>query len=266
MRELRYFTKALLCAFASLVLSIGAVHRSAASSSDVQRHKALPDWPGFWESAVDVKDAEPPAWPYNAQWQAKADAVLATQEAHFYCSEGMPSTMWIPDTINMFEVLITPKLTVMIFSNHEVRHIYTDGRKHPPADELWPTPEGDSIGHWEKGTLVIDTISTRPQVMQLKPVEFDPGNVIPVSVLNTPTSDQLHIIERIKLTKRGTLADEMTVEDPVAFAHSFKATFTFKRLTDLKRMIYEDCDENPRDFVKGGKAIMIERASPDEKR
>ena len=62
----------------------------------------------------------------------------------------------------MFEVLIQPKLTVMIFSNHEVRHIYTDGRRHPGADELWPTPEGDSIGHWQNDTLIVDTIATRP--------------------------------------------------------------------------------------------------------
>jgi hypothetical protein len=130
---------------------------------------------------------------------------------------------------------------------------------------LWPTPEGDSIGHWQHGTLVIDTISTRPQVMQLKPVEFDPGNSPPVSVLSTPTSEQLHIVERIRLLKSGTLEDRMTVEDPVAFAHPYEATFTFKRLTDLNRMIYEDCDENPRDFIQAGKAVMIEKTPSDKK-
>jgi hypothetical protein len=226
------------------------------------RASKLPDWWGLWESDIDFKHYEGVVWPYNAEWQAKADAVMKSTEAHFYCTEGMPSTMQIPDTVNMFEVLIAPKLTVMIFSNHEVRHIYTDGRKHPAANQLWPTPEGDSIGRWRNGTLLIDTISTRPQVMQLKPVEFNPGNSVPVSVLNTPTSDQLHIIERIRLLKSGILEDRMTVEDPVAFSHPYEAVFTFKRLTDLNRMIYEDCDENPRDFVQGGKAVMIETTAP----
>ncbi len=239
----------------ALVLIAGTVHA-------IQ----LPDWSGYWESNIDVRDAKPAKWPYKPEWQAKADAILASQDAHFYCTEGMPSTMQIPDTINMFEVLIAPKLTVMIFSNHEVRHIYTDGRAHPAADELWPTPEGDSIGHWEKDTLVIDTISTRPQVMQVKPVEFDPGNVVPVSVQNTPTSDQLHIVERIRLLKSGILEDSMTVEDPIAFARPYRAVFTFKRLHDINRMVYEDCDENPRDFIKGGKAIMVERPAADAKR
>jgi hypothetical protein len=102
--------------------------------------------------------------------------------------------------------------------------------------------------------------------MQVKPVEFDPGNVVPVSVQNTPTSDQLHITERIRLLAGGILEDKMTVEDPVAFAHAYRGTFTFKRLTDINRMVYEDCDENPRDFIKDGKAIMIERPSVDTKK
>ena len=235
---------------------------AAVQATDAQQRKqgrALPDWSGLWESNIDFAHVKFPVWPYNSEWQRKAEQIMASQDSHFYCTEGMPSTMQIPDTINMFEVLIQPKLTVMIFSNHEVRHIYTDGRRHPGADELWPTPEGDSIGHWQNDTLIVDTIATRPQVMQVKPVELDPGNVVPVSVQNTPTSDQLHITERIRLLKGGILEDQMTEEDPVAFSHPYQSTFTFKRLTDLNRMVYEDCDENPRDFIKDGKAIMVER-------
>jgi hypothetical protein len=255
-----------MSSFLLLCLIVSPVAFAADAPKHPRQPRGLPNWSGLWESNIDIQHAELLKWPYNSEWQAKADAILATQDAHFYCTEGMPSTMQIPDTINMFEVLIEPKLTVMIFSNHEVRHIYTDGRPHPAADELWPTPEGDSIGHWDKDTLVIDTVSTRPQVMQLKPVEFDPGNVIPVSVQNTPTSDRLHIKERIRLLKGGILEDKISVEDPVAFTRPYQATFTFKRLTDLNRMVYEDCDENPRDFIKDGKAIMIERSSPEARK
>ena len=58
----------------------------------------------------------------------------------------------------MFEILTTPEETAMIFSSREIRHVYTDGRPHTPNEDLWPTPWGDSIGHWEGQTLVIDTI------------------------------------------------------------------------------------------------------------
>ena len=65
------------------------------------------------------------------------------------------------DSPLMFEVLPTPKETALIFSSREIRHVYTDGRQHTPKDELWATPWGDSIGHWEGQTLVIDTIAVK---------------------------------------------------------------------------------------------------------
>jgi hypothetical protein len=226
----------------------------------------LPDWSGLWESNINVRDSVHFVPPYTPEWKAKAAAAKALQQARFYCAEGVPSMMQIPDAINMFDILVTPKLTVMVFSNHEVRHIYTDGRQHPAKEDLWPTPEGDSVGRWENGTLVIDTISTRPQLMTVELVEFDPGNSIPASVKSTPTSEQLHIVERIRELKSGLLEDDMVIEDPVAFTHPWKGTYKFHRMKDLDRMIYEDCTENERDFIKDGKAIMIERKSGDEKK
>jgi hypothetical protein len=246
---------------ATLLFSFGALQTHAADRGrpPAVTSAQLPDLSGLWESNVNVKDATRFVLPYNEEWKARAAEAKSRQQARFYCSEGVPSMMQMPDAINMFDILVTPKLTVMVFSNHEVRHIYTDGRNHPKKEDLWPTPEGDSVGRWDGGTLVIDTISTRPQLMSVELVEFDPGNAIPASVKSTPTSAQLHIIERIRMLKRGVLEDQMVIEDPVAFTHPWKGTYTFHRLKDLDRMIYEDCTENERDFIKDGKATMIER-------
>ena len=71
------------------------------------------------------------------------------------CSFGYPALMI--ESPLMFEILPTPKETALIFSSREIRHVYTDGREHPGKEDLWPTPWGDSIGHWEGDTLVIDT-------------------------------------------------------------------------------------------------------------
>ena len=38
------------------------------------------------------------------------------------------------------------------------RQIFMDGRPHPPGDALTPTWMGHSVGHWDKDTLVIDTV------------------------------------------------------------------------------------------------------------
>ena len=55
-----------------------------------------------------------------------------------------------------------PEQTWIIGENGpNIIRVYTDGRKHPDADDLWPTYSGDSVGHWEGDTLVFDTISTK---------------------------------------------------------------------------------------------------------
>jgi hypothetical protein len=43
-------------------------------------------------------------------------------------------------------------------SPSSTRYIYTDGRKHPDAEELEGTTNGHSIGRWQGDTLLVDTI------------------------------------------------------------------------------------------------------------
>ena len=46
----------------------------------------------------------------------------------------------------IFEWRITPEETTIVDTINGIRHIYTDGRSHPPADEVWPTKAGRSRG------------------------------------------------------------------------------------------------------------------------
>ena len=67
---------------------------------------------------------------------------------------GMPSIMTQPYPI---EILFTPgKVTILIEAYAQWRQIFTDGREHPEDPDL--TFNGHSIGHWEGGTLVVDTV------------------------------------------------------------------------------------------------------------
>lgn len=75
---------------------------------------------------------------------------------------GFPTIMYVPLADFMFELLLTPEQTVLVSTDGTVRHIYTDGRSHPKPEDLWPTPVGDSIGHWEGTTLVVDTLAREP--------------------------------------------------------------------------------------------------------
>ena len=93
----------------------------------------------------------------------------------------------------IFEWRITPEETTIVDTINGIRHIYTDGRSHPPADEIWPTKVGDSIGHWEGDTLVVDTVAIKPDVL-----------LTPQILLKM--SGELHFIERIRMVNADELA------------------------------------------------------------
>ena len=110
---------------------------------------------------------------------------------------------------------------------HSYRTIYTDGRAHPskPAKTYF----GDSIGHWEGDTLVIDTVG------------FNEGAWM--DRYGMPHTDQLHTIERITRLDFNTLDYAVTVEDPGAYTAPWTSgyTKTWEDGTDLFEYV---CQEN----------------------
>jgi len=82
-------------------------------------------------------------------------------------------------------------LTEMI---HDARIIPLDGHPHPPAAvQEWT---GDSRGHWEGDTLVIDTTNYKPKAFM------------------SMSSDKLHVTERFSRSGPETLKYEITIDDP----------------------------------------------------
>lgn len=84
------------------------------------------------------------------------------------------------------------------------RTIHLDLDKHP--ENITPSIAGHSIGKWEDGALVVDTIGFTPGFARVTP---NKGGTI-------PNSDQLHIVERFTLSEDGlTLHREYEIEDPL---------------------------------------------------
>ena len=135
---------------------------------------------------------------------------------------GFPLMMTSPTPI---QFLITPEEVLIINAYNEARHIYTDGRDHPPAEDLWPTVTGHSIGHWEGETLVIDTI------MVTNPNEFFQGG--------PPLSEEARYVERIWLDG-DRLRAEVTIADPVTLTAPWKARLAWVRDAGFDRMIQVD--------------------------
>ena len=123
-----------------------------------------------------------------------------------------------------------------------VRRIYTDGRPHPSADDLWPTYMGHSVGRWEGDTLVVDTVG-------LFAGFFDQTAA--------PYSDKLHMIERIRMIAPDRLEDQMTFEDPEALAKPFITRRTFSRVQQPKNILLGSYCSDQRDSNTAVPASLI---------
>jgi hypothetical protein len=97
-----------------------------------------------------------------------------------------------------------------------VRHVYLNV---PHSDNPKPSWHGESIGHYEGNTLVVDTIALLEH-----PLSF-------VDNYRTPHTGQLHVVERFQLTDPDTVEVDITVEDPGAFTMPWKARQIMTRST-----------------------------------
>src|SRR5438105_8864542 len=110
--------------------------------------------------------------------------------------------------------LETPSQVVMTYSGGpELRQVYL-GVPH----SAHPTPSwyGESVGHYEGDTLVIDTIGLNQRTY--------------VDNYRTPHTEQLHLVERYRLTEGGNILEvRFTVEDPGTFTQSWSGGQQFRR-------------------------------------
>lgn len=244
-----------------LVLSCTGIANADLNSKErLQAFAKLPDWSGLWaqfsagsagapDDPIELKAFigalhEHP--PYNSEWEAKArtlNASKAKQPEKPHCLWGFP-----PLNVGspfIFQAIVTPEETTMIFSDRETRHIYTDGRSHPPQDEMFATPWGDSIGHWDGEVLTVDTVTSSS----------------PANWNGDPLSDRARYTERIRMVNRNTLEDQITVNDPVALSRPWQLTRRYLRDPNVNRIIDQVCVENDRNPVVNGK-MTIAPAKP----
>jgi hypothetical protein len=114
---------------------------------------------------------------------------------------------------NNYQIVQTPD-TVMILVEmvHDVRLIRMDGSPHLPSTVTkWL---GDSVGHWEGDTLVVDTTNFTTKTHY------------------QGTGPELHVIERFKRTDDHTILYRFTVDDPKVFTKQWTAEYPFLATKD----------------------------------
>src|ERR1700685_2645184 len=124
-------------------------------------------------------------------------------------------------------ILQSPREVTMIFSgNAETRHILLDAQHTANPKPSW---YGESVGHYEGDTLVVDTIGLNDKTV--------------VDIYRTPHSDKLHVIERWRKVDDGKkLEILMTIDDPDTFNQPWQA---LRQYNLVNRTFSEDiCSEN----------------------
>ena len=113
---------------------------------------------------------------------------------------------------------------------HSFRQIFIDGRPHDKDPD--PTWYGDSIGHWEGDTLVIDSIGFNDKFW------FD--------FAAHPHTEKLHVIERFTRTDMGHLDYTATIDDPGAYTKPF-TMHGHSTLQPGEELMEYICQENNKD-------------------
>jgi hypothetical protein len=230
----------------------------------------LPDWSGVWQRVegnggmFDVSTTEPPDGragspgvrqhpPLTGAWEAKyrANLELVARDrlpdpiSRCGTPAGFPRLLALPD---VYEFIVRPEQTWIITENGpNIMRIYTDGRAHPPAGELWPTFTGDSVGHWKDGVLEFTTIS---MIGESQTVLDRSGMTL---------SDQATIRTRMFLTEEGLLRAELEIDDPLALTETWHVTRHFRRMPPGTKAYDYACAENNRNpITDAGQTLTLD--------
>lgn len=250
----RRLTRCLLAAAASSLTA-----HAAAQPAELPRFEDLPDWSGVWQmigpTVFDRASVEPPDGragtpgvrehpPYNDEWEQKyrrnielvAQSRFPDPQSTCGIPAGFPRIMNLPD---VFEFVVRPEQTWILSENGpNVMRIYTDGRGHPPAEDLFPTYMGDSAGRWDGDTLVFETVALLGE-----------GGGTIVDRTGLVLSDATRVSTRMRKVDDDVIEANMVIEDPEALEAPWHVTKQYRRLPEGTRVFDYACAENNRNPV-----------------
>lgn len=146
-------------------------------------------------------------------------------------------------TVGLFpmQIVQTPQTIVILYEYLNVFRVIPINAKHP--DDLEPSFMGDSVGHWEGDTLVVDVTSFNDRTW----------------LVNTGTfhSDALHVTERYTRVDADTIRYEATMEDPNVLTKPWVYRTTIMR-RDGTRLREYACEENNLDRDRYEKLLKDE--------
>jgi hypothetical protein len=178
---------------------------------DIQDHPARKGEPGG-QGVVEGNEIPYQPWALAKKKENLNSRASLDSEAKCY-QLGVPRITYSGHPFQIFQSAAADKITILYEYAHTNRFIYTKNTTHPRGPIEWWM--GDSRGHWEGDTLVVDNVHFNDQTW------FDEaGNF---------HSEDLHVVERYTLTDADHINYEVTIEDPKVFTKPWKMNMILYR-------------------------------------
>jgi hypothetical protein len=243
-------------------LALAAALAAPAQAFDESKY---PDFAGQWRkpNGVNVQwDQTKPLGlaqqaPLKPEFQASLEASLRDQQlggqgddARYTClPNGMPRIMSV---IWPIEIVISPKVTYMIFENNLPRRIFTDGRSWPTNEE--PSFNGYSIGKWTEADANGRYTALEVETRNLKGPRTFESSGIPMH-----SDNETVVNERISLDKSdpNVLHDVITTYDH-ALTRPWTVDKRYLRVPQEKVIYYEnECSEYNQHVIIGKEGYYL---------
>jgi hypothetical protein len=178
-----------------------------------------------WKPEEDAKRRQ-----FLLQMNPAAD--LRHVELNARCA--LPGLFQGEDGNNPYQILQRAGEVLILYDyNHTSRVIHLDGRPHlGKSIRLFM---GDSTGHWEGNTLVVDTANFNGRTSYSREIPY--------------LSDQLHTVERFTIEDANTIGYEVTIDDPVLFTKPWKVAGYFARASKDAMSMEFACAEGSQTLV-----------------
>jgi hypothetical protein len=185
--------------------------------------------------ARDVNGNIPPMLPWARDLLEKrvsdADQAgnLFANSAALCLPQGVPYMIFgaVEGPIQIFEE--QGQVSLITEEGAEIWDIYLN-QQHPPREDIEPTYHGDSVGHWEGDTLVIDTLGLNTKTT--------------LDQVGMPHSDAMHVITRVRRTDADTLEFLVTIDDPKTFSGPWTRRVIYKKSKPGERRREYVCENN----------------------
>jgi hypothetical protein len=165
-------------------------------------------------------------------------------------TRGFPASMYPFRYNNGIQILQGPGYVVINLEMiHDARIIPIGTKdKWPKAVTSW---FGQSIGHWEGNTLVVETTNIRPgaSALNMATIGVPPDNTLPMS-------DQAKTVERFTMVGPDEIVHELTYTDPVIWKASFTTRMNWQRNEKYEFFEYacHEGDIQVRNYIKASRS------------